>query len=75
MPRTPKRRVTVQYGRMPLAKFLRSAELAARCNAVVRDEQGDLAVSALSGADHAAAFESAELDRLQIGDDQHFLAD
>lgn len=75
MPRNPKRRVVVQYGSIPLERLLDSAEPAACCDAVIRDEQRDLAVRALGGADHAAALQSAELDRLEIDHAEDLFAD
>ena len=75
MPRNPKRRVVVQYGTIPLERLLESAEPAACCDAVIRDEQRDLAVCAFRGADHAAAFQAAELDRLEVDDAEDLFAD
>ena len=70
-----KRRVTVQYGTIPLAELLESAEPAAGGNAVIRDEKGNLAVCAFRRADHAAAFQTAELDRLEVDYCGNLLAD
>ena len=70
-----KRRVIVQYGSIPLAKILESAEPTAGGNAVIRDEQSDLSVCALRRADHAAAFQTAELDRLEVDHTEDFFAD
>lgn len=75
MQRTPQRRVILRYGNEPLDRLLRSAKAAAGCNAVISNEQRDLAVSALGGADHAAAFEAAELDRLEIDNAEDLFAD
>ncbi len=54
---TPLRRVIIQYGNVPLERILRSAEAAARCNAVVSKQQRDFAVGAFGRADHAAALD------------------
>lgn len=75
MPRNPKRRIIVQYGTIPLDRLLESAEPAACCNAVVCNEERDLAVRTLSGADHTAALQAAELDRLEIDNAEHLFAD
>lgn len=75
MPKRPERRVIVQYGTVPLERLLQSAEAAARCDAVIGDEQRHLAVGALGGADHAAALEPAQLDRLEVHDAKDLFAD
>ena len=72
---TPQRRVIIQYGSEPPERVLRSAEAAARCNAVIGEQQSDLAVGTFGGADHAAAFDAAERHRLEVCNDKDLLAD
>lgn len=75
MPRNPERRIVVQYGTIPLEKLLESAELAACCDAVICDEKRNFAVRTFCGADHAAAFQSAELDGLEVDNAENLFAD
>lgn len=75
MTRNPKHRIVVRYGTIPLEQLIESAEFAAGCNRIVCDQEGDLAVSALGGADHTTALQAAELDGLEVDNAKNFLSD
>ena len=75
MPRTPERRLVFCYGHIPPERLLYSAETAACCDAAISGQQGDRSVWAFCGADHAAAFQTAELDRLEIDDAEYLFPD
>ena len=80
MNRTSPRRIILHFGSTDPARLmqyagLRSAEPASGRNTLIGENQLQTAVGRFCGADHTAALQSAELDRLQIGNNQNLLPD
>lgn len=73
------RKIVLHGGALPYERLLRSlrfsAETAAGGNALIGENELNGAVRGFGRADHAAAFEPAELAGLEICDDQHLFPD
>ena len=71
----PKRRIVIRYGNIPIERIIASAKAAAGGNAVIGKQERNGTVGLFCGADHTAAFQTAELDGLEIDNAEDLFTD